>query len=116
MIAGLLVAGIAVAVARGSRTTPPQAIPTTSPTGTDTAFASETPAATESPAATGSPEPSVTMTFSGLPPFEQSGTPSPSPSTSKLPHTGSDDGGLLAGAVILLLTALGAAAVLARAD
>jgi LPXTG-motif cell wall-anchored protein len=57
------------------------------------------------------------MTFSGLPPFEQTGTPSPasvSP-TALLPHTGTDDSGFVPVAAMLFFAAALAGAALVRA-
>jgi hypothetical protein len=104
VIAGLLITGIVVAGVRGARENRPAAAPTT-----------------ESP----SPEPTVTVTFTGLPPFV---TPSESPSAeptetetteapspTSLAHTGAPDGSLPAVALTLLVATIGAAALL-RAD
>ena len=58
------------------------------------------------------------MTFTGLPPFEQTGTPSPPPASrgAFLPHTGTNDDGLMPLAALLLVSAIGAGALLIRAD
>jgi hypothetical protein len=116
----VLVAGIAVAGVRSSRTkneAGPGGVPTASETPLQTV--PETPTVSETPTveqpSSEQPSPSVTMTFSGLPPFAQSGTPSPSASAgAKLPHTGVPDGGFFASGMLMLLLALAAAGLLLR--
>ncbi len=92
---------------RSGRELEPQAQPTPS--------FSETPLETLSPSET--PSPAVTMTFTGVPPFETKSptAPRPSPTLTGLPTTGVGGGGELPMLLIMLVLSVAAGVSMARA-